>query len=97
MLSSKLYDTLVAPVYSEKATSLTEASKYTFKVSPTSTKKDVKESVEKIFGVKVVSVNIIKSKPKSKIFKGVAGKRSGYKKAIVTLESGKTIDLTKGA
>lgn len=97
MLSSKLYDTLVAPVYSEKATSLTEASKYTFKVSPTSTKKDVKESVEKIFGVKVVSVNIIKSKPKNKIFKGVSGKRSGYKKAIVTLESGKTIDLTKGA
>lgn len=97
MLSSKLYDTLVSPIYSEKATILTEASKYTFKISPTSTKKDVKDSVEKIFGVKVVAVNIIKSKPKKKVFKGVAGKRSGFKKAIVTLESGKTIDLTKGA
>lgn len=97
MLTKNIFETLIAPIYSEKATVLSGNSKYTFKVASNATKACVKEAVEKLFEVKVLAVNIVVNKPKTKVFRGVKGKRSGFKKAIVTLEAGKVIEFTKGA
>ncbi len=96
MIESRVYDVLVEPVVSEKATALTGRNKYVFNVSDSANKKTVKEAVEKVFNVKVVSVNILNRKGKEKVFKGRIGKRSDVKKAIVTIESGKTIELSVG-
>jgi large subunit ribosomal protein L23 len=96
VIESRVYDVLVEPVVSEKATALTGRNKYVFNVSDSANKKTVKEAVEKVFNVKVVSVNILNRKGKEKVFKGRIGKRSDVKKAIVTIESGKTIELSVG-
>jgi large subunit ribosomal protein L23 len=97
VITVKDFSTIISPVYTEKATSQTEAGKYIFKVAIGSGKVAVKVAIERIFGVEVTSVNILNSKPKTKVFKGVRGKRKSYKKAIITLKKGSTIDLTKGA
>lgn len=96
MIKSSLYDVLLSPHNTEKATMLAEAGKYIFKINPDSNSSQVKEAIEKIFSVSVMKVNIINIKGKTKVFKGRKGRRSGYKKAIVTLEKGKTIDLSSG-
>ncbi|MDF3047862.1 MAG: rplW [Candidatus Midichloriaceae bacterium] len=96
MLSKNIFDVLIAPIYSEKATVQSELSKHTFKVAKNATKTSVKEAVEKLFSVKVIAVNMLNSKQKKKIFRGVAGTRQGYKKAIVTIEKGKMIEFSKG-
>jgi large subunit ribosomal protein L23 len=93
MLSSKYFDIIIKPMITEKATTGTEQSKYTFVVAEDANKVSVKEAVEKIFNTEVKSVNILNKKPKTKVFKGVKGKRSGFKKAIVTLKAGKTIEI----
>lgn len=90
-------DVLVTPVFTEKATFLNGLSKYTFKVSRCATKQQVKEAVERIFTTKVTAVNICNTKGKEKVFKGIKGRRTGFKKAIVTLEKGKTLDFSTGA
>jgi large subunit ribosomal protein L23 len=90
------YDTLIAPLITEKATLLSEQNKVVFRAPLTATKEDIKSAVEKLFKVKVVSVNTIRQKGKTKIFKGIRGKRSDIKKAIVTLRDGDTIDVTTG-
>ncbi|HWA21780.1 MAG TPA: 50S ribosomal protein L23 [Caulobacterales bacterium] len=90
------YDTLIAPLITEKATVLSEQNKVVFKTPLTATKDEIKAAVEKLFKVKVVSVNTIRQKGKSKVFRGVRGKRSDIKKAIVTLRDGDTIDVTTG-
>jgi large subunit ribosomal protein L23 len=82
------YDVIVAPVITEKATSLSEQNKVVFKVSRTATKPQIKAAVEKLFDVKVKSVNTIVTEGKIKVFKGRLGQRSDVKKAIVTLEEG---------
>lgn len=92
----KHYDTIIAPIITEKATILSDQNKIVFKVPLTATKKDVKAAIETLFKVKVVSVNTILVKGKSKRFKGVEGKRSDVKKAIVTLAAGQSIDVTTG-
>lgn len=92
----KHYDTIVAPLITEKATLLSDQNKVVFKVPLTATKVDVKAAIEALFKVKVVSVNTIRVKGKTKRFKGVAGKRSDIKKAIVTLAAGQSIDVTTG-
>jgi large subunit ribosomal protein L23 len=92
----KHYDTIIAPIITEKATILSDQNKIVFKVPVTATKKDVKAAIEALFKVKVVSVNTILVKGKTKRFKGVAGKRSDVKKAIVTLAAGQSIDVTTG-
>lgn len=97
MISARLFDNIISPVFSEKATVANELNKFTFKVNNNADKVSIKESIEKIFNVKVKSVNILNLKGKSKIFKGRKGTRSGYKKAIVTLNAGQTIDLGVGA
>jgi large subunit ribosomal protein L23 len=90
------YDVIVAPVITEKATSLSEQNKVVFKVSRTATKPQIKAAVEKLFDVKVKSVNTIVTEGKIKVFKGRLGQRSDVKKAIVTLEEGHSIDVTTG-
>ncbi len=97
MIQEHLYDVLISPLYTEKSTAHTELSKYSFEVNEKATKSQVKRAVEKILGAKVLEVNVINCKGKNKIFKGRKGKRSNYKKAIVTLEKGKTIDFATGA
>jgi large subunit ribosomal protein L23 len=92
----KHYDTIIAPLITEKATVLSDQNKVVFKVPLTATKVDVKAAVETLFKVKVVSVNTIRVKGKTKRFKGVEGKRSDVKKAIVTLAAGQSIDVTTG-
>ena len=90
------YDVIVAPVVTEKATVASEHNKVVFKVASKATKPQIKEAVEKLFDVKVKSVNTLVTKGKVKIFRGMRGQRSDVKKAVVTLEEGQTIDITTG-
>lgn len=96
MSALKHYDTIIAPVITEKATLLSEKNQVVFRVPLTATKKDVKEAVEKLFNVKVGAVNTIRRKGKTKYFRGQEGKRSDTKNAIVTLLEGYSIDVTTG-
>ena len=96
MSALKHYDTILAPVITEKATVLSEQNKVVFRVPLSATKKDIKEAVEKLFNVKVGAVNTLVRKGKTKQFRGVPGKRSDYKNAIVTLLDGYSIDVTTG-
>lgn len=96
MSDIKHYDTILAPVITEKATLLSEQNKVLFRVPLTASKDDVKAAVEKLFNVKVTKVNTIVSKGKTKRFRGIPGKRSDTKKAIVTLADGQSIDVTTG-
>ena len=93
---NKAYQVVLNPLITEKATQLSEFNKMVFSVPLTASKIDIKLSIEKIFSVKVKSVNTILLKGKVKRFKGVIGRRSNTKKAIVTLEPGNTIDLSVG-
>ena len=90
------YDTILAPVITEKSTLLSEHNKVVFRVPLAATKDDVKAAVEKLFNVKVSAVNTIVHKGKTKRFRGFKGKRSDTKKAIVTLVEGQSIDVTTG-
>ena len=90
------YDVLVAPVITEKATTASEHNKVVFKVARTATKPQIKEAVEKLFDVKVKSVNTLIRKGKLKVFKGRLGEQQATKRAIVTLEEGHRIDVTTG-
>ncbi|WP_395648080.1 50S ribosomal protein L23 [Terricaulis sp.] len=92
----KHYDTIIAPVITEKATILSEKNQVLFRVPLTATKNDVKEAVETLFNVKVAAVNTLRHKGKTKMFRGVPGQRSDTKKAIVTLLAGYSIDVTTG-
>ena len=90
------YDVIVAPVITEKATMLSEHNKVVFKVARTATKPQIKAAIEKLFDVKVKSVNTIVTEGKVKMFRGRPGQRSDVKKAVVTLEEGHSIDVTTG-
>jgi large subunit ribosomal protein L23 len=96
MSMAKHYDTIIKPVITEKATVLSEHNKVVFRVPLDATKDQVKEAVEKLYNVKVGAVNTIRQKGKTKRFRGVEGKRSDTKKAIVTLLAGYSIDVTTG-
>jgi large subunit ribosomal protein L23 len=95
-LDPRHYDVIVSPVITEKATNLSEQNKVVFKVRSNATKPQIKEAVEKLFDVKVKSVNTLVTKGKVKIFRGTRGQRSDVKKAVVTLQEGQTIDVTTG-
>jgi large subunit ribosomal protein L23 len=95
-LDPRHYDVIVSPVITEKATALSEQNKVVFKVRPDATKPQIKEAVEKLFDVKVRSVNTVLTKGKVKMFRGTRGQRSDVKKAVVTLAEGQTIDVTTG-
>ena len=93
---NKSYQIIRKPIVTEKATKLSEFNKVVFEVAYKSNKKEIKGAVEKLFSVKVKSVNIINIKGKIKRFKGVLGKRNDIKKAVITLEEGNTIDISAG-
>ncbi|MBP0494369.1 50S ribosomal protein L23 [Roseomonas sp. SG15] len=91
-----MYQLIVAPVITEKATVLNEVGQVTFKVISDATKPEIKAAVEGLFGVNVTAVNTVVVKGKSKRFRGRPGQRSDWKKAIVSLAEGQSIDLTTG-
>jgi large subunit ribosomal protein L23 len=95
-IDPRLYDVIVSPVITEKATMLSEENKVVFNVLKTSTKPQIKMAVEKLFGVKVLAVNTLIRKGKQKRFRGTLGRQSDVKKAIVTLADGQSIDVTTG-
>ena len=90
------YDIILSPIITEKATIASEQNKVTFKVAGTATKPQIKEAVEKLFDVKVKSVNTLTRKGKVRMFRNIRGQRSDVKRAIVTLEEGHKIDVTTG-
>ena len=93
----RLMNVLLAPIVSEKSTFV--ADKYEqviFRVDPEATKPEIKAAVEALFGVKVTAVNTLVRKGKVKRFRGIRGRQSDVKKAIVTLEDGQSIDVTTG-
>ena len=96
MKKFNLLDTIVSPVITEKATTLSEFNKMVFRVHKGASKNSIKKSIEKIFKVNVVKINTINLKGKTKIVRGKKSSRSGYKKAIVTLKKGQSIDLATG-
>ena len=91
-----LYDKIITPVITEKSTNLSEQNKIVFKINRNANKKNVKKSIEKIFKVNVIKVNIINKKTRIKLTRGRKVKVTGYKKAIITLKKGQSIDLTTG-
>ena len=91
-----LYDKILSPVVTEKSTNLSEQNKVTFKVPFSSNKKSLKKNVEKIFKVNVVKINIINKRTRVKSIRGKNVSKKGYKKAIITLKKGQSIDLTAG-
>lgn len=96
-LKDVFYDIIKRPVITEKATAASEHNKVIFRVRLDATKPQVKEAVESLFKVKVVSVNTINVQGKVKAFRGALGQRKDFKKAVVTLEAGQSIDLASGA
>ena len=95
-MKSQLYEIIKQPVVTEKTTKISENNQFVFKVENKSSKQDIKIAIEKIFKVKVKSINTIKIKGKTKVFKGTKGRRSDYKKAVVTLKKGETLDYSGG-
>ena len=89
-------DSIRNPIITEKATILSEQNKTVFKVHAKANKKTIKKNIEKLFKVSVIKVNIINQKPKTKMKQGKKSLKSGYKKAIITLKKGQSIDLTTG-
>jgi len=92
----KLYGVLLAPHITEKATMGSQHNQVSFKVSLDATKPQIKAAVEQLFNVKVKAVNTAVVKGKTKLFKGIRGRRSDWKKAVVSLAEGSTIDVTTG-
>ena len=91
-----LYGVILAPVITEKATRGSEHNQVTFRVRTDATKPEIRAAIEGLFKVKVQSVNTLVVKGKTKRFKGVPGRRSDWKKAVVRLVEGQTIDVTTG-
>ena len=89
-------DVIISPNITEKATSLSEFNKIVFKVNKGANKDSIKRSIEKIFKVNVIKINIINKQNRTKLTRGRKVKVSGYKKAIITLKKGQSIDLTTG-
>src|SRR5262245_9101813 len=96
MNRERMYDIIIGPVITEKSTLGSEHGQVTFKIARDATKPEVKAAVEGLFNVKVKAVNTLNQKGKVKRFKGRPGRRSDFKKAIVTLEEGQQIDVTTG-
>jgi len=91
-----LYDTIIAPMLTEKSTNLSEQNKVVFKVPAKANKNNLKKNIEKIFKVNVTKINIINKQNRTKVTRGKKVKIKGFKKAIITLKKGQSIDLTTG-
>lgn len=96
-INPALYDVILAPHITEKATTGSEHGQVVFRVALGATKPQIKTAVERLFNVKVKGVNTLRVKGKRKRFKGRLGQRSDYKKAVVTLQEGQTIDFGTAA
>ena len=96
MTPERMYDVVLKPVVTEKSTNGSEHNLVTFRVARRATKPEIKQAVEGLFGVKVTKVNTLNMRGKVKRFRGRLGKRSDYKKAIVTLAEGQSIDVSAG-
>jgi large subunit ribosomal protein L23 len=96
MSEARHYDAILFPVITEKSTLASEHNQVVFRVPLDATKPQVKAAVEKLFSVKVKAVNTLRQQGKLKRFRGVSGKQGDYKKAIVTLEDGHSIDVSTG-
>ena len=96
MKKFNLLDTILSPVITEKATILSEFNKMVFRVHKGASKNSIKKSIEKIFKVNVIKINTINLRGKTKVVRGKKSRRSGYKKAIVTLKKGQSVDLSTG-
>jgi large subunit ribosomal protein L23 len=94
--TARHYDVILAPHITEKATVLSEQNKVVFKVAHDASKDEIASAVEELFKVTVLKVNTVVTKGKTKRFRGIVGKRSDVKKAIVTLAEGQSIDVTTG-
>lgn len=92
----RMYDVLLSPVITEKATLGGEHNQVSFKVATNATKPEIRAAVEGLFDVKVKSVNTLVVKGKTKRYRGRIGQRSDWKKAVVRLEEGHSIDVTTG-
>jgi large subunit ribosomal protein L23 len=92
----QMYDLILSPVVTEKATRITEQNQVTFRVPLTASKPEIRAAVEGLFNVKVTAVNTVRMKGKAKMFRGRPGQRSDWKKAMVTLADGQKIDITTG-
>jgi len=90
------YDIIRSPVITEKSTAASEYNKIVFRVARTATKPEIKAAVETLFKVKVKAVNTLIRKGKTRRFRGILGRQSDFKRAIVTLEEGYSIDVTTG-
>jgi large subunit ribosomal protein L23 len=93
---ARMYDIIVAPVITEKSQRISEANQVVFRVRGDASKPEIKQAVEGLFNVKVTAVNTLNVKGKVKRFRGTVGRRSDWKKAIVTLAEGQSIDVTTG-
>jgi len=91
-----LYDKILSPMVTEKSTNLSEQNKVVFKVPRAANKSNLKKNIEKIFKVNVIKINIINKQNRKKVTKGKIVSVQGYKKAIITLKKGQSIDLTTG-
>ena len=91
-----LYDKILSPLLTEKTTNLSEQNKIVFRVPSSANKKNLKTNIEKIFKVNVIKINIINKQQRTKLARGKKVKVSGFKKAIITLKKGQSIDLTTG-
>ena len=96
LTKEQMYNVISSPLITEKSTVITEHNQISFKVPLSATKPEIKAAVEGLFDVKVTSVNTLRQKGKVKRFRGQLGKRSDFKKAIVTLAEGDSIDVTTG-
>ena len=92
----RMYDIIRSPVVTEKSTQGSEHNQITFRVSGDATKPEIKAAVEGLFEVKVEKVNTLNQEGKRKRFRGLPGRRPGYKKAMVTLAEGQMIDIMTG-
>ena len=90
------FDIILSPVITEKSTNMNALNKITFKVAKDADKQSIKKSIEKLYKVEVIKANTLLSKSKAKVTRGKIGSKPGYKKAIVTLKEGQTIDMTAG-
>ena len=91
-----LYDKILSPLVTEKSTNLSEQNKIVFKVPSKANKKNIKNNIEKIFKVNVTKINIINKQNRTKLTRGRKVTVSGFKKPIITLKKGQSIDLTTG-
>ena len=91
-----LYDKILSPMVTEKSTNLSEQNKIVFKVPTGANKVNLKKNIEKIFKVNVTKINVVNKSNRTKLIRGKKIKVSGFKKVIITLKKGQSIDLTTG-